>query len=197
MQFLMPDHAGYPYWLSLREGAPALYADGPLPPGRRYVCFAGTRRASAHARDQAYRWALRLSRWGWTVVTTDEKGCDRSAMLGALEGGGMPVVVLASGLAGSLWRGCVRVSPFPPGTRKSADTCRARNTVTSGLARFTIIVQAPLLSGAYLVAREALDQGRDVLLLPPALDSAWGRRLREEGAPVLLDGRNADTFVVG
>lgn len=62
-------------------------------------------------------------------------------------------------------QGCV-VSEQPPGTVPQPRLFPARNRIISGLARAVVVVEAAARSGSLITAREALDQGRDVLVVP-------------------------------
>lgn len=58
------------------------------------------------------------------------------------------------------------LSEQPLNLRPQAHHFPIRNRLISGLAAQTIIVEAALKSGSLLTARNALDQGRDVLAVP-------------------------------
>ena len=80
------------------------------------------------------------------------------------------------------------VSEYPPLTRPYKANFPARNRIISGLARGTIIVEAPEKSGALITARFALDQDRDLWVEKTGLASgrsAGTVRLAEEGAKLI------------
>ena len=58
------------------------------------------------------------------------------------------------------------LSEQPLNLRPQAHHFPIRNRLISGLAAQTIIVETALKSGSFLTARNALDQGRDVLAVP-------------------------------
>ena len=58
----------------------------------------GTRRTSAYGETQAFRFAQELSEHGVCIVSGLAYGIDKAAHLGALEGEGGTVAVVAQGL---------------------------------------------------------------------------------------------------
>jgi DNA processing protein len=67
-------------------------------------------------------------------------------------------------------------------------TFPARNRIIAGLARATIVVEAPEKSGALITAQDALDTGRDVWVGSVGLVSPQGQgtaALARDGARVL------------
>jgi DNA processing protein len=181
-----------PLWVFLR---------GRLEPARPCVAIVGSRRPTARGREAAHAFAAHLARHGVSVVSGLAYGIDAASHLGALEGRGHTVAVLASGLdqptprgqrelalrilaAGGAW-----LSEHPPGTTPLPGLFPERNRLISGLARATLVVEARERSGTLWTARHALDQGRDVLVVPGPIDTdacrgsnAW---LREGATPIL------------
>ena len=117
----------------------------------------------------------------------------------ALAGDGQTVAVLGNGIDSVypaenrrlaqkiLENGGLILSEFPPGTEIRRYRFPQRNRIISGLAPLTIIVQAPEKSGALITADQALEQGRDVVVLAAGLEDVYGSgtiRLADQGAPV-------------
>ena len=71
------------------------------------------------------------------------------------------------------------VSQFWPGSPPTARSFPARNAVMSGMSLGSVIIEASEHSGTRIQARQALAQGRLVVLMRPVLNSAWARSLAE------------------
>ena len=135
--------------------------------GARNASSLGTRMAKALARD--------LGAAGYVVVSGLARGVDAAAHLAALEtgtiavqAGGVDVMYPAENteLAGNIAKRGLRLSEQPMGLQPMARHFPSRNRIISGLSRATIVVEAAAKSGSLITARDALDQGRDVLAVP-------------------------------
>ncbi|MFP3088768.1 DNA-processing protein DprA [Treponema sp. TIM-1] len=192
----------YPPLLRELYDPPALvFYRGVLPnPERPLVAVVGTRRPTAAAGSQAYDIGKALADAGIPVVSGLALGIDAMAHRGNLEGGAPTVAVLGSSpdevypganrvLARRIIdRGGAILSEYPPGTGPRKWNFPARNRIISGLARGTVIVEAPAFSGALITARFALEQGRDLWVTSSGMNSTRGegtRKLAEEGAGVI------------
>jgi DNA processing protein len=81
------------------------------------------------------------------------------------------------------------LTEFPPGERPTAGSFPRRNRLISGLARVTVVVEAAEGSGALITAGTALEQGRDVMVVPGNITgpcSVGANRLLRDGAEPLL-----------
>jgi DNA processing protein len=77
-------------------------------------------------------------------------------------------------------------SEYPPGSLPLPHRFPERNRIVSGLSRGVIVAEAPERSGALITARFALEQGRDVMVVPGNpwfAHTAGSNRLLREGAP--------------
>jgi DNA processing protein len=190
------------YPVSLREVAdppPVLFVRGRLEPGdAQAVAVVGTRRATAYGLAVAERLARDLAGAGITIVSGLAKGIDTAAHRAAVHAGGRTLAVLGNGLDqvyppenGGLARTIVDddagalVSEFAPGVPPDAVNFPRRNRIISGLSRCTVIVEAGERSGALITADFALEQGRDVLVVPGSVFnpmSAGPNGLLKQGA---------------
>ncbi|PJB33316.1 MAG: DNA-protecting protein DprA [Deltaproteobacteria bacterium CG_4_9_14_3_um_filter_65_9] len=190
------------YPVALREipGAPLLlYRAGKVWNGGAAVAVVGSRAPTGPGREFARILSGGLAAARWTVVSGMARGIDAAAHKGALHAGGTTVAVLGCGVdvayprehAGLrdeiLERGAI-FSEYPPGSLPLAHRFPERNRIVSGLSRGVIVAEAPERSGALITARLALEQGRDVMVVPGnpwfAHTAGSNRLLREGATPV-------------
>lgn len=177
---------------------------------RPAVAIVGTRRASVASLVLARSLARDLAGRGLVVVSGLARGVDAAAHEGALEvqgeGAGSTVAVVGCGadvvyprehaaLHARIGREGAVASEFPPGTPARAFHFPIRNRLVSGLALGVVVIEAPERSGALITAACALEQGREVMVVPgPARSERFrgshallrdGAALVEEAADVL------------
>ena len=141
----------------------------------------GTRKASAYGLNTSKKMGYQIAKCGGILVSGLAEGNDGSAMTGALMAGGKVVGVLGCGadvvypaFHRSLYKdternGCL-ISEFPPKTPPYAWNFPKRNRIISGLCNGILVVEAPYKSGSLITARDALEQGRDVFVVPGNID---------------------------
>ena len=194
--------SAYPPLLrEIYDPPPLLFYRGMLPdPETPIAAVVGTRKPSPAAGAKAFVLGKELGEAGIPVVSGLALGIDAMAHRGNIEGRAATIAVLGSGpdmiyphsnrfLARRILEtGGLILSEYPPGTRPYKAHFPARNRIISGLARGTIIVEAPEKSGALITARFALDQDRDLWVEKAAVASgrsAGTTRLAEEGAKLI------------
>jgi len=135
--------------------------------GARNASSLGTRMARALAQD--------LGAAGYVIVSGLARGVDAAAHLAALDtgtvavqAGGVDVMYPAENteLALGIAQSGLRCSEQPMGLQPMARHFPSRNRIIAGLSRATIVVEAAARSGSLITARDALDQGREVLSVP-------------------------------
>ena len=197
--------AGYPSRLKNISDPPILlYYKGQLPDfdGQPAIGVVGTRKASAYGLQTAKRMGYQIARCGGIVVSGMAYGIDAMAMSGALTAGQTTVGVLGCGadivyplsnrglFEDVAMYGCI-LSEFAPGTQPAKWTFPRRNRIISGLSNGILVVEAPEKSGALITAGHALDQGRDVFVVPGNIDQpgfAGSNRLLRDGATLVSSG---------
>jgi len=142
---------------------------------RPMIALVGARNASSLGTRMARSLAAELSGNGYTIVSGLARGVDTAAHLASLQGG--TVAVMAGGadvvypaenaqLAGDILKTGLRVSEQPLGLVPQARHFPSRNRLISGLAKAVIVIEAAAKSGSLITARNALDQGREVMAVP-------------------------------
>lgn len=196
----------YPKSLATISDAPAcLWMMGnPAALRRPMVALVGARNASSLGTRMTHKLAKDLAEVGITVVSGLARGVDTAAHLASLEKG--TIAVMAGGvdmvypsentqLAQDILKSGLRMSEQPMGLTAQARDFPKRNRIISGLCRAVVVVEAAAKSGTLITARQALDQGRDVLAVPghPIDSRAFGcNNLIRDGATLI---RNADDIL--
>ena len=180
-----------------------LYVQGRMPlfDDEVAVAMVGTRRTSPYAAAMGEKLAYQMAGLGAVIVSGLAAGGDASAHRGALRAGGLTVGVIAGGHdivypRENRWlyqdigvRGAI-LSEYPPGTDHRAGHFPERNRIISGLSLGVVVIEAPERSGALITASRALDQGRDVFVLPGQADD-WhctgSNQLLRDGAVPAMD----------
>ncbi|MDF1717332.1 MAG: DNA-processing protein DprA [Antarcticimicrobium sp.] len=187
----------------ISDAPPMLWAVGDAALlARRAVALVGARNASSLGTRMARALARELGAEGIVVTSGLARGVDAAAHLAALETG--TVAVLAggvdviyppenAGLAADIAKRGLLISEQPMGTAPQARHFPRRNRIISGLAQAVVVVEAAARSGSLITARDALDQGREVLAVPghPFDARAAGcNMLIRDGATLVRGGRD-------
>jgi DNA processing protein len=136
---------------------------------------------------------------GFTIVSGLARGIDAEAHRGALEVHGRSVGVLACGpdqiyppehrkLAEEMIETGAVISEMPLGVAPRRSHFPLRNRIISGLCRAVVVVEARRRSGSLITARHALDQGREVFVVPGSIEGPFAegtnQLLRDGARPV-------------
>jgi DNA processing protein len=168
--------------------------------GAPAIAIVGARAATRAARTHTRRLARALAARGLTIVSGLARGIDAEAHRGALEAGGVSVGVLACGidqtyppehraLASEVADSGAVVSEMPLGTSPRRELFPLRNRIISGLCQGVIVSEARARSGSLITVRHALEQGREVFVLPGAIEGPFAvgsNRLLRDGARAIL-----------
>ena len=181
-----------------------LYYKGTLPDfdSQPVIGVVGTRDASPYGLSAAKKFGHEIAACGGMVVSGLAAGIDGMAMKSALSAGGTVVGILGCGaeqvypksnrwLFEDLERyGCV-LSEFPPETPPLKRNFPKRNRIISGLSHGVLVVEAPEKSGALITANQALEQGRNVFVVPGNLDQptcVGSNKLLKDGGILAVSG---------
>lgn len=183
------------------------------------LAVVGSRNPTPQGKLNARAFAGHLAQAGLTIVSGLALGVDGAAHEGALAcPSSRPLATLAvvgTGLdrvyprqhlplARQIAERGLILSECALGTPPLAENFPRRNRIISGLAQGTLVVEAALGSGSLITARQALDQGREVLAIPGSIHSPQskgchalirqGARLVESAQDVLEELRLPDPF---
>jgi DNA processing protein len=148
------------------------------------IAVVGTRSPSPYGRDMAALFARELASAGFCIVSGLAYGIDTVAHRSALDAGGATIAVLGSGIDRiypvpntdlaeriSNGRGLV-ISEFAPGTKPDYSNFPVRNRVVSGLSLGVLVVETKDKGGSMITARLALEQNREVFVIPHNLKNS-------------------------
>ena len=197
--------SAYPSRLRNTPDAPVLlYYKGVLPDWeeRPFIGAVGTRKASAYGLQVAHQLGGQIAACGGMVVSGGASGVDTAAMQGALDAGFPVVAVLGCGVdvvyprgnrklfEAVVENGCL-ISEYAPGVEGIPWHFPARNRIISGISNGVLVVEAPKKSGALITVERALEQGRDVFVVPGNINAVTcegSNALLQDGAIPVFSG---------
>lgn len=206
----------YPFLLKEISDPPAvLHLLGNLPDEKQpRLAIVGTRKATPNGCLIAKHLAKELSEAGCVIVSGLAMGIDTASHEGTIAAQGKTIAVLGNGLNEIYPRlnknlaekilefnGAI-ISEYPPAEPAYPVNFLKRNRIVSGLCLATIVVEAPERSGSLVTARLALEQNREVFVVPGPVNHpnyAGSNRLIREGARLvtsaadILDDLNLKT----
>ncbi len=207
----------YPSALSeIFEPPPILFYRGRLPCWREtpQLAVIGSRSADKVGSELAREFSRGLAEAGVTVVSGLAMGIDSAAHRGALTGYAVPstIAVLGSGLLHLypatnralaeqiLDSGGIIMSQFAPDQRPYPVNFLNRNRVIAGLSSGVLVIQAAKQSGSLVTARYALEEGRDVMVLPGSVTDPryyGSNQLIRQGAALITTLEELFDFLPG
>lgn len=165
----------------------------------------GSRKCSRYGLDVANCFGKDLAGNGVTVVSGMARGIDGSAHRGALSAEGNTIAVLASGVDviypadhKDLYRDIVEkglvISEYLPGESPLSYRFPERNRIISGISNGLLVVEAGEKSGALITLDEAIEQGREIFIVPSNINSYTAKgsneRLRAMPSALTLDAND-------
>ena len=171
------------------------------------VSIVGSRKPSAYGKEVTERLATELASAGCIIVSGLALGVDGIAQKAALEAGGTVVAVVPNELPDIsprtnyklamdiIKKGGAVISEWMKGDNKIANrwSFLERNRLVSGLADGIIITEATERSGTLNTASHALNQGRDLFVVPGNITSplsAGCNNLLKQGAYLVTDAND-------
>ncbi|GAA0495516.1 DNA-processing protein DprA [Salinibacillus aidingensis] len=171
----------------------------------------GTRAHSGEARRKVHSLLKPVIERDWLIVSGMAKGIDSFSHQAALTYNGKTIGVLGFGfhhiypkeniqLMKTLEQEHLLISEYPPDASPKPWHFPERNRIISGLSFGTLVVEAKERSGTFITAEQALEQGREVFVVPGSIllpQTKGCHRLIQEGAQLihsaedLIEARNS------
>ena len=179
---------------------------------KKSIAIVGCREVSEYGRSAAKYFSYHLARQGINIISGLAKGVDSYAHIGAICGEkegylhsntyGKTIAVVGNGLdivypkenerlaRQIIQSGGVIVSEYPLGTKPEKMNFPARNRIISGMSKGILVVEAKEKSGTLITVDFALEQGRDVFVVPGNINSTNSvgtNRLIQQGAKLVTN----------
>ncbi|MFZ7104580.1 MAG: DNA-processing protein DprA [Peptococcaceae bacterium] len=194
----------YPQRLKLISSPPPLlYVKGTLTDKGLSIAVVGARKASPYGRKAALHIATQLSLNGIQVISGLARGVDTAGHEGGLKGSGGTIAVLGNSLDiiypkdnSGLYKKILTdgnsavISEYPVSTPPLKFNFPVRNRIISGLADGVVVIEAGEKSGSLITAEFALEQGKDVFVVPGPIDNLQykgSHKLIKDGAKLVDD----------
>jgi len=162
----------------------SLYVKGNIEKlNNKNIGIVGCRECTEYGKKSAEYFAYNLSKQNINIVSGLAKGIDSYAHLGSLNTGNT-IAVLGNGLDiiypkenlelanEIIKRGGTIISEYPCGTKPDKMKFPARNRIISGISSGIIVIEAKEKSGTLITVDFALEQGRDVFVVPGNINSS-------------------------
>lgn len=146
------------------------------------LAVVGSRNATPQGLSNAEAFSQAISDAGLCIISGMALGIDTAAHHGGLRGAAASIGVVGTGLdivyparnhelAHRLAKDGALISEFPLGMPAIGRNFPRRNRIISGMSQGCLVVEAALRSGSLITARQALEQGREVLAIPGSIHS--------------------------
>ncbi|MBY0109785.1 MAG: DNA-processing protein DprA [Candidatus Babeliaceae bacterium] len=145
------------------------------------LAFVGSRKADNYGQQVTQHIIPEIVKEGFITISGGALGIDGMVHRETVKAGGRTVAILGSGLLKPyphahkglfdqiVYSGGFVMSSFPLEFEPLPQNFPARNRIIAGMSLATIVIQAAIKSGALLTARNALDEGRDVGVVPGSI----------------------------
>ncbi len=166
------------------------------------IAIIGCRDCTQYGKNVAKELAYNISKKEINIVSGLAKGIDAIAHTGAILGKGKTIAVLGNGLdtiypkenmqlaTQILKKGGAIISEYPLGEKPEKQNFPERNRIVSGMSKGIIVVEAKEKSGTLITVDHALEQGRDVFVVPGNISSETSKGTNElikQGAKLITD----------
>ena len=168
------------------------------------IAIVGSRRPTPIGSKLARQLAKDLSELGIVITSGLALGVDGLSHMGALDKSNPTIAVMGCGLDtvyparhrelfDRVRQHGLLVSEYPVGVKPSKYTFPERNRIVSGLSIGVLIIEAAIRSGTMITARLAVEQNRELMVLPgSALSSQYegSHSLLRDGAALVANSKD-------
>jgi DNA processing protein len=200
--------------LKQEKNYPALLKEIPFAPFGIYVlgnsnifnhksiAIVGTRKATSEGKILAKKFSFKLASYQLNIISGLALGIDSAAHFGALEACGKTIAVLGSGFLNiypkinqNLAKKIINqngalVSEYNIYAQSLPYRFLERNRIISGLSLGVLIIEAPKESGALNTARFAIEQNKELWVIPGGINNFnyyGSNKLIQEGAKLITN----------
>lgn len=183
MNILKITDQSYPYLLrQIYDPPQKLFYKGNLKVlSNTCIGIVGTRKFSDYGEEMTEKIIEELSVLNIAIISGLAKGIDTIAHKSAIKFNLPTIAVLGSGLdniypkenrslANEIAKNSLLISEYEPQTEPLDFHFPLRNRIISGLSIATIVIEGPVKSGALITAKLALEQNREVFVVPGDID---------------------------
>lgn len=196
----LADHDYPKLLLNIPDPPPLLYLKGKRKLlNAPALAVVGSRNATPQGIANANAFAEAASNAGYCIISGMAQGIDTAAHQGGLRGTSASIAVVGTGLdivypaknrelAHLLAKDGALISEFPLGMPALGKNFPRRNRIISGMSLGCLVIEATLHSGSLITARQALEQGREVMAIPGSIHSPLSKgchALIKQGAKLI------------
>lgn len=171
------------------------------------IGIVGCRESSPYGEKVAQYFAYHLSKRNINIISGLAKGIDSQSHIGAIKAKGNTIGVVGNGLDivypkenqylydKMIEENGAIISEYPLGTKPEKMNFPARNRIISGMSQGILVVEAKKKSGTLITVDFALEQGRNVYVVPGNIDeinSVGTNDLIKQGAQMVTSYRDIE-----
>ena len=200
ISFILNSDKKFPLLLQKINYPPlGIYYQGQLSFPMIPIAVVGTRKISNYGQLVTEKIVQELVHYNFLIISGLARGVDTIAHRTTLQNSGKTIAVLGSGfdhvsppsnrqLARQISKQGAIITEYPLPSLPYPSNFPWRNRIISGLARATLVIEAPEKSGALITAKFALEQNRDVFAIPGSIlrnNSRGTNKLIQQGAKLI------------
>lgn len=171
------------------------------------IGIVGCRESTSYGEKVAQYFAYHLSKRNISIISGLAKGIDSQSHIGAIKAKGITIGVIGNGLDmvypkenQYLYDKIIEengaiISEYPIGTKPEKMNFPARNRIISGMSKGILVIEAKKKSGTLITVDFALEQGRNVYVVPGNIDemnSVGTNDLIKQGAQIVTSYRDIE-----